>query len=80
MPKVMLFLGDVAANALLDSKENATGLRQRNGVHFYKNIPVFVTYHPAAILSNDSFRRPAWEDLQKLQKVLKDVGVYDTPA
>ena len=79
-PKVMLLLGGVAANALLDSKESVAEMRERNGHHFYKNIPVFVTYHPAALLKNDGYRRPAWEDLQKLQKVLKDVGVYDIPA
>jgi uracil-DNA glycosylase len=79
-PKVILLLGDTATSALLDSRETVAVLRQRNGLHFYKDIPVFVTYHPAAMLGNDSFRRPAWEDLQKLQKALKDIGVYDVPA
>jgi uracil-DNA glycosylase len=79
-PKVMLLLVDATANALFNSKESIVEMRERNGLHFYKDIPVFVTYHPAALLRNDTYRRPAWEDLQKLQKVLKDVGVYDVPA
>jgi DNA polymerase len=49
----------------------------RSSTHEYRGIPVFVTYHPAALLRNDEYRRPAWEDLQKLQKTLKDAGVYD---
>ena len=76
-PKALLLLGRVAAHTLLDSTESIAGLRERNGLHFYKGIPAFVTYHPAALLRNDAYRRPAWEDMQKLQKVLKDSGVYD---
>ena len=79
-PKVLLLLGKVAAHALLESTETIAALRERNGKHFYKDIPVFVTYHPAALLRNDNYRRPAWEDLQKLQKALKDANVYATPA
>jgi uracil-DNA glycosylase len=78
-PKVLLLLGKVAGNALLDSSESVADLRSRNGGRLYKNIPVFVTYHPAALLRNDSYRRPAWEDLKKLKTVLKDSGVYDVP-
>lgn len=79
-PKVLLLLGKVAAHALLDSTETVAALRERNGKLFYKDIPAFVTYHPAALLRNDNYRRPAWEDLQKLRKVLKDANVYDPPA
>jgi uracil-DNA glycosylase len=79
-PKVLLLLGKVAAHALLDSTETVAGLRERNGKHFYKGIPAFVTYHPAALLRNDSYRRPAWEDLQKVQKALKEATIYDAPA
>jgi DNA polymerase len=74
-PKVILLLGRIAAHALLDTTDSIS--KMRSSTHEYKGIPVFVTYHPAALLRNDSYRRPAWEDLQKLQKILKDVGVYD---
>ncbi len=79
-PRVVLLLGRVAGHALLGSTESVADLRLRNGRHVYKNIPVFVTYHPAALLRNDSYRRPAWEDLKKLKTVLKESGVYDTPS
>jgi len=29
--------------------------------------PAFVTYHPAALLRNENWKRPAWEDLQRFQ-------------
>jgi uracil-DNA glycosylase len=79
-PKVLLLLGRTASHALLGSTESIASLRERNGRHFYKNIPSFVTYHPAALLRNDSYRRPAWEDLKKLKLVLKDSGAYDVSA
>jgi DNA polymerase len=74
-PKVILLLGRIAAHALLDTTDSIS--KMRSGAHEYRGIPVFVTYHPAALLRNDEYRRPAWEDLQKLQKTLKDSGVYD---
>jgi len=79
-PKALLLLGRVAAHALLGSTDSVADLRKRNGSLFHKNIPAFVTYHPAALLRNDAYRRPAWEDLQKLQTILTDAGVYDVPA
>jgi DNA polymerase len=77
-PKVILLLGKVAAHALLNSTESISQLRGRT--HAYNDIPVFVTYHPAALLRNDAYRRPAWEDLQNLKTTLKNVGVYDAPT
>jgi DNA polymerase len=74
-PKVILLLGRIAAHALLDTTDSIS--KMRSSTHEYRGIPVFVTYHPAALLRNDEYRRPAWEDLQKLQKTLKDSGVYD---
>ncbi len=77
-PKVILLLGKVASHALLNATESVGALRGRE--HAYRGIPVFVTYHPAALLRNDAYRRPAWEDLQKVRKKLEKVGVYGAPA
>jgi uracil-DNA glycosylase len=44
--------------------------------HAYKGIPVIVTYHPAALLRSPEYKPPAWEDLKKLQTLLKELGVY----
>lgn len=65
-PETILCLGRVAAQILLNSNEGIGKLRGR--VFTYQQVPLLVTYHPAAVLrSPEKFRRPVWEDLQRLQ-------------
>ncbi len=64
-PKLMLALGRIAAQTLLRTTESLTSLRAR--VHEYQGIPLMVTYHPAALLRNASWKRPTWEDMQKFR-------------
>jgi len=66
-PKVILCLGLVAAGHLLGSRESLSRLRGK--VHSYENTPVMVTYHPAALLRNPNWKRPAWEDVQAVRKL-----------
>jgi DNA polymerase len=66
-PKVILCLGLVAAGHLLGSKESLGRLRGR--VLHFGDIPVMVTYHPAALLRNPNWKRPAWEDVQAVRKL-----------
>jgi DNA polymerase len=73
-PKVILILGRIAAHELLNSNESIGKLRTET--HNYNNIPVVVTYHPAALLRNQQYKRPAWEDLQVLQGILQESGAY----
>ena len=77
-PKVILVLGKQACGALLKLNEPIAQLRLRR--HAYQGIPVFVTYHPAALLHNDSYRRPAWEDLKILKTTVQEIGLYDLPT
>jgi uracil-DNA glycosylase len=72
-PRVILLLGRIAAHALLDCTDSLAKLREEQ--HSYQSIPVIVTYHPAALLRSPEYKRPAWEDLQKLQKLLEKLGV-----
>jgi len=66
-PKFILCLGLTAAQTLLRTTESMGQLRQ--STHLYRNIPVVVTYHPAALLRNPTWKRPTWEDVQKLRKM-----------
>jgi DNA polymerase len=66
-PKVILCLGLVAAEHLLGTSEVLTRLRGR--VLSFQEIPVMVTYHPAALLRNPNWKRPAWEDVQAVRKL-----------
>ena len=61
-PRVIVALGRVAAQQLLGTT-NSLG-RLRGTWHEARGVPVRVTYHPAALLRNPSYRRPVWEDMQ----------------
>jgi DNA polymerase len=71
-PKIILILGRIAAHCLLDTKASIAVLR--TGTHQVAGIPAFVTYHPASLLRNEEYKRPAWEDMQKLSRVLIGSG------
>lgn len=66
-PKFILCLGLTAAQTLLKTEESLTSLRA--SIHNYHGVPTFVTYHPAALLRNPNWKRPTWEDVQKLRKM-----------
>ena len=67
-PKVILALGTFAAQTLLTTKTPIGKLRGE--VHRYHGIPVVVTYHPAALLRNPSWKRPTWEDVKLARRIL----------
>lgn len=67
-PKVIVALGTFAAQTLLQSKEPIGKLRGK--IHRYYGVPLIVTYHPAALLRNPSWKRPTWEDVQLARRLL----------
>ena len=67
-PKVILALGTFAAQTLLETKLTIGKLRSQ--VHRYYGVPLIVTYHPAALLRNPSWKRPTWEDVQLARRIL----------
>jgi DNA polymerase len=67
-PKVILALGTFAAQTLLNTTLSIGKLR--NQIHRYYGVPLIVTYHPAALLRNPSWKRPAWEDVKLARRIL----------
>ena len=65
-PKIILCAGRVAGNTLLGKSETMGNLRSTT--HEFMGIPVMVTYHPAALLRNEDWKRPTWEDVKKLRQ------------
>jgi DNA polymerase len=65
-PRLILCLGLTAAENLLGTRESLGNLRGR--VLTYEGTPVMVTYHPAALLRNPNWKRPAWDDVQAVRK------------
>ena len=70
-PKVILCLGLVAANNLLNQKSSLTKLR--GNVFEIQGIKAMVTYHPAALLRNPGWKRGCWEDVQKFRKLYDEL-------
>ena len=67
-PRVLVALGATAAETLLDAKRSLADLRGK--VHSYRGIPLVVTYHPAALLRNPNWKKPAWDDIRIARQLL----------
>ena len=70
-PKAILLLGATAANAVLRNEKSVGSLR--GIVHYYENIPAIVSYHPSALLRDASWKKPAWDDLQRFERLVKEL-------
>jgi len=67
-PKAILAMGGTAAQTLLNTKQSLGALR--NQVHRFRGIPLIVTYHPAALLRNPNWKRPTWDDVRIVRRLL----------
>lgn len=68
-PKVIVALGRVAAQALLASDDSLG--RLRGTWHEVRGVPVRATYHPAALLRHERWKRPTWEDMKLVRDRLQ---------
>ena len=64
-PEFICCLGRIAAQALLETTLPLGKLRGH--FHEWNDRRVLVTYHPAALLRFQQYKRPTWEDVQKLR-------------
>ena len=69
-PKIILAVGRIAAQTLLNTDEAISRLRGK--VHTFNTTPVVVVYHPAYLLRSLSEKRKAWQDLQLAIQTMKD--------
>lgn len=72
-PRAILALGTFAAQTLLQTTQTIGSLR--GFVHRYHGIPLVVTYHPAALLRNPAWKRPTWQDVQLVRRILDSTVV-----
>lgn len=63
-PKLLMALGASAAQALLKTKDSVGKLR--GSWHELHGIPLLVTYHPAALLRTDAYKKDVWDDMKTL--------------
>lgn len=64
-PKIICALGRISAQALLQTSTPLGKLRKQ--WHDFNGIPFIVTYHPAALLRFQNYKRDTWEDVQMLR-------------
>jgi uracil-DNA glycosylase family 4 len=71
-PRIILAVGRIAAQNLLQTDVPVGKLRNR--IHRYQpgNIPVVVCYHPAYLLRSPREKRKAWDDLQLAYRTLTE--------
>jgi uracil-DNA glycosylase family 4 len=70
-PKLILILGKVAADTLLNLRQPLNKMRGK--IHYYNGIKTMVTFHPAALLRNPHWKRPTWEDMQQFKKIYEEI-------
>lgn len=73
-PRLVVAVGRVAAQTLLDRTDSLGALRGR--VHQYprRDLPVVVTYHPAYLLRNPQGKARSWVDLKRIAGLLRGNG------
>lgn len=73
-PKVILLLGATAVSAVLGPEYRIT---RCHGQWFErKGVWIIATYHPSALLRDESKKRDAWEDLKRVKAKLSELGLY----
>ncbi len=74
-PKLIVSLGRIAAQILLRTTDSLAKMRGR--ILDYHGVPFLVTFHPAALLRNPQWKRPTWEDVQKMKDLLIELKSTD---
>ncbi len=69
-PKVILAMGSTAISTLLQRKQSLGAFRGK--VHYFREIPLVATYHPAALLRNPNWKRPTWDDVRIARRLLDE--------
>ena len=69
-PKIILAVGKIAAQHMLDSDSTVGSMR--GSVHRHGDIPLIVTYHPAYLLRSPTQKARAWDDLCLATRVAAD--------
>ena len=72
-PKIILAVGRIAAQLLLETDEPVG--RLRGSRHQLGDTPLVVTYHPAYLLRSPTQKRKAWDDLCLAKRLMREASV-----
>ena len=70
-PKILLAVGRLAAQQLLQTELTLGSLRQKAHAFGVRRLPMIVTFHPGYLLSTPADKRKTWEDLKFAREVLR---------
>ena len=70
-PKMILCMGRIAGHKMLETEDALNKLRGQ--IFDYNGIPLMVTYHPSALLRDQSLKAPAWQDLKQFKAKLDEI-------
>lgn len=73
-PRLILAVGRIAAQRLLDSDAPVGRMRGRRHSLGDGALPVIVTYHPAYLLRSPTQKRKTWQDLVLAKRVFDEGG------
>ena len=77
-PRLIVALGTFAAQTLLKTKLPISQLRGR--FHTYQGVRLMPTFHPAFLLRNPDRKRAVWEDMQMVQRELRQPSHETQPS
>ena len=77
-PKLILALGRISGVWLIGEEMSLGDMRGKT--FFFGDSEMMVTYHPAALLRNPNWKRPCWEDMQKVRDRLKELTANSSMA
>ncbi|SHG39062.1 DNA polymerase [Thermosyntropha lipolytica DSM 11003] len=70
-PDIIVCLGSLASQVIISPKARITQIR---GKWFTRQgIMIMPTFHPAALLRNESYKRPCWEDFKMIRDQFKKI-------
>jgi len=68
-PRAILTLGRISTHILTGTSDGIGKLHGR--IYRFRDTPLIPTYHPSGVLRNPVYRKPVWDDLQKLQRLIE---------
>ncbi len=73
-PKMILIVGQLSAQNVLQSKEPLARLRAKEQKHAETGTNIVVTYYPTHLLSKPIDKRKAWDDLKLAMRLIDASG------
>ena len=78
-PKLLVFVGSIAAKSLLQSKDGITKLRGKKHEYFDNeyglSIPSRAIFHPAYLMRNPIEKKRTWDDLIEIDDFCRSNGI-----